>query len=92
MFTKTLTADLLLTFDGSDNCAITSLTEGVTANGTGKWEDNGAKKAWNEKDRDMIDVSYKVDFGNGFTATTTDNLIWQRSGVTTEEFSPIYNK
>lgn len=28
--TKTLTADLLLTFDGSDNCTITSATDGVT--------------------------------------------------------------
>lgn len=92
VLTKTLTADLLLTFDGSDNCTITSATEGVTASGSGKWVDNGAKKAWNEKDRDMIDVSYKVDFGGGFTAETTDNLIWQRSGVKVEEFSPIYNK
>ena len=92
VMTKTLTADLLLAFDDANNCTITSLTEGVTASGSGKWEDNGAKKAWNEKDRDMIDVSYKVDFGGGFTAETTDNLIWQRSGVTVEEFSPIYNK
>ena len=92
VMTKTLTADLLLSFDGSDNCTISSLTQGVTASGSGKWEDNGAKKAWNEKDRDMIDLSYKVDFGGGFTAETTDNLIWQRSGVTTQEFSPIYNK
>lgn len=90
--TKTLTADLLLTFDGSDNCTITSATDGVTASGNGKWVDDGAKKAWNEKDRDMIDVSYEVDFGGGFTVKTTDNLIWQRSGVTVEEFSPIYNK
>ncbi|MDD7028248.1 MAG: DUF1735 domain-containing protein, partial [Prevotellaceae bacterium] len=33
--TKTLTADLLLTFDGSDNCTITSATDGVTASGNG---------------------------------------------------------
>lgn len=92
VMTKTLTADLLLTFDESGNCTITSTTEGVTATGNGKWEDDGAKKAWNEKDRDMIDVSYKIDFGGGFTAETTDNLIWQRSGVKVEEFSPIYNK
>ena len=92
VMTKTLTADLLLAFDDANNCTVSSLTEGVTASGSGKWEDNGAKKAWNEKDRDMIDVSYKVDFGGGFTAETTDNLIWQRSGVTVEEFSPIYNK
>lgn len=89
---KTMTADLLLTFDGSNNCTVSSLTPGVTATGSGKWEDDGAKKAWNQKDRDMIDLSYKVDFGGGNVAETTDNLIWQRSGVTLEEFSPIYNK
>lgn len=89
---KTMTADLLLTFDGSNNCTVSSLTSGVTATGSGKWEDDGAKKAWNQKDRDMIDLSYKVDFGGGNVAETTDNLIWQRSGVTLEEFSPIYNK
>lgn len=89
---KTMTADLLLTFDGSNNCTVSSLTPGVTATGSGKWEDDGAKKAWNQKDRDMIDLSYKVDFGGGNVAETTDNLIWQRSGVKLEEFAPIYNK
>lgn len=90
--TKTLTADLLLTFDDSGNCTITSATEGVTASGSGKWVDDGAKKAWNGKDRDLLDVSYKVDFGGGNVAETTDNLIWQRNGVVTEEFAPVYNK
>lgn len=92
VMTKTITADLMLTFDDSGNCTVTSATEGVTATGSGKWVDDGAKKAWNEKDRDMIDLTYKVDFGGGNVAETTDNLIWQRSGVVTEEFSPIYNK
>lgn len=89
--TQTLTADLLLTFNESGDCTITSATEGVTASGSGKWVDDGAKKAWNGKDRDLLDVSYKVDFGGGNVAETTDNLIWQRSGVTVEEFAPVYN-
>lgn len=89
---KTMTADLLITFDQSGNCTVSSLTDGVTATGSGKWEDDGAKKAWNQKDRDMIDLSYTVDFGNGNVAKTTDNLIWQRSGVKVEEFTPVYNK
>ena len=89
---KTMTADLLLSFNESGNCTVSSLTEGVTATGTGKWEDDGAKKAWNQKDRDMIDLSYTVNFGDGNVAETTDNLIWQRSGIQLEEFAPIYNK
>lgn len=89
---KTMTADLLLSFNESGNCTVSSLTEGVTATGTGKWEDDGAKKAWNQKDRDMIDLSYTVNFGDGNVAETTDNLIWQRSGIQLEEFTPIYNK
>lgn len=99
MLTHTISADLLVTFDGSENATITSLTEGVTASGTGKWVDNGAKKAWNNKDRDLLDLSYSVDFGGNYgihkvnlAASTTDNLIWQRSGIKVEEFSPIYNK
>lgn len=79
--------DLLLTFDGSDNCTISSLTAGVTVSGTGKWTDDGAKKAWGNKDRDLMELSYTVD-----GTAVNEKLVWQRSGVTLEEFAPTYNK
>lgn len=93
------TADLLLTFDATDKCTISSLTPSVTATGTGSWGDNSEKKAWGNKDRDGLELDYVVDFHvtddydnvieNG---TTHEKLVWQRSGVTLEEFSPVYVK
>ena len=84
-------ADLLLDFSG-DNCTISSLTSGVTATGNGTWGDNTEKKAWGNKDRDGMELNYTVDFGNGHKWSTHEKMVWQRSGVTKEEFSPVYNK
>ena len=82
-------AELLLTFNG-DNCTISSLTEGVTATGSGTWGDDTEKKAWGNKDRDGLELNYTVDFGGGVSMTTHEKMVWQRSGVTIEEFTPVY--
>ena len=84
-------ATLLLTFNG-DNCAISSLTDGVTATGNGSWGDDSEKKAWGNKDRDGMELNYTVDFGNGHSWSTHEKMVWQRSGVTINEFTPVYNK
>lgn len=83
--------DLLLTFDGSDNCTISSLTDGVTATGNGSWGDNTEKKAWGNKDRDGMELNYTVTV-DGKQFSKHEKLVWQRSGVTLEEFAPVYNK
>lgn len=85
-------ADLLLNFDGSNNCTISSLTEGVTASGSGSWGDNTMIKAWGNKDRDGMELNYNVDFGDGHTLAVHENMVWERSGVTSEEFAPVYVK
>ena len=85
-------ADLLLSFDNSDKCTISSLTEGVTATGSGAWGDNTEKKAWADKDRDGMELEYKVDFGGGHQLTVHEKMIWERSGVTIEEFGTVYSK
>lgn len=97
--TRPYTADLLLTFDGSENCIITSLTPGVDVTGNGSWTDDGAKKSWNNKDRDLMELSYTVDFnavddyGNVIDkGVTHERLVWFRSGVKVEEFAPVYTK
>ena len=96
--TKTFPVDLQLVFDANDNCTITSASAGITATGSGKWTDNGAKKSWNNKDRDLIELTYKVDFnvtddkGNAVKADVAENLVWLRSDVKTTEFSPVYTK
>ena len=84
------TADLLLNFNG-ENCTITSLTDGVTASGNGTYGDNAAKKAWGNKDRDQLDLNYNVTFPDGSTLSRNERLIWQRSGITIEEFEPVYS-
>ena len=89
---KTFTADMLLTFDGSDKCTIRSLTDGVTVTGNGSWGDDSEKKSWGDKDRDGMELSYSVDFGNGNKLSKHEKLVWQRSGVKFEEFSATYVK
>lgn len=82
--------DLLLTFDANENCTITSLTAGVTATGNGTWTDDGEKKSWGNKDRDLLELNYTIDFGGGTQSSTHEKLVWQRNGVTIEEFAPVY--
>ncbi len=80
-------ADMLLTFDANDKCVITSLTNGVSVSGTGSFTDDGAKKSWGNKDRDLMELNYTV---NG--TTVNERLVWFRSGVKLEEFAPVYTK
>ena len=67
-------------------------TDGVTASGTGSWGDNTEIKAWGNKDRDGMELNYTVDFGGGKKFSTHEKMVWQRSGVTIEEFVPVYKK
>ncbi len=90
---KIYNADLQLTFDGSEKCTITSLTDGVTATGSGSWGDDSEKKAWGDKDRDGMELDYTVTFADGKSFSTSEKLVWQRSGVIpANEFSPVYQK
>lgn len=81
--------ELLLTFDGSDKCSVSSLTDGVSASGTGAYVEKSEKKAWNNKDRDGLYLDYKINFSDA-SVSTKDTLVWQSRGVVKEVFSPIY--
>ena len=87
---KILKADLLLTFDDKENCTITSLTDGVTATGSGSWADNGIH-SWNNKDRDLMELNAEITFAGGVKKSLNEKLVWWRSGVSKEEFSYTYN-
>lgn len=52
--------NLVLTFDGSDNCTVSTNTVGYQASGSGLWERQAAIKAWGDKDRDQLILTYKV--------------------------------
>jgi len=79
--TVTIAANLLLTFDESEECTITSLTDNVKVTGLGKYTLNGAKKANNNKDRDLIELYYTLTDENGQSIDCQERLIWKRSGV-----------
>lgn len=87
---KILKADLLLTFDANEKCTITSLTDGVTATGTGSWADNGIH-SWNNKDRDLMELNAEITFAGSVKKNLNEKLVWWRSGVSKEEFSYTYN-
>ena len=89
---QSYSADLLLSFNG-ENCTISSLTEGVTASGSGTWGDDTEKKAWGNRDRDGMELNYSVDFGDGHSWSTNEKMVWQRSGVKPiDEYTPYYIK
>lgn len=83
-------ADLLLTFDQNDKCTISSLTPGVTATGNGSWGDNIMKQAWGQKDRDGMNLKYEITFADGYKKSVDETLVFMRSGVTSQEFAPVY--
>ena len=87
---KILKAGLLLPFDDKENCTITSLTDGVTATGSGSWADNGIH-SWNNKDRDLMELNAEITFAGGVKKNLNEKLVWWRSGVSKEEFSYTYN-
>lgn len=92
---KTYDFDLLLTFDASDNCVVASLSPVYTGGGSGSWKDDGEKKSWGNKDRDLMELNYQMDLGtdelgNTITANVQEKLVWQRSGVKSTEFTVIY--
>jgi hypothetical protein len=69
-----------LTFDNSDNCTLTSSSENFEVTGTGKWISKGAEKAWNDKDRDLLELTYTIRYKAGTqykTISTKESLIMQ---------------
>lgn len=92
---------LLLKFDGSGNCTISSGTAGYTVTGTGSFVSKGEKKSWGNKDRDALYLSYQVSYssitvGTGGNAkiisgniTTKDTLVMRDRAVKMETFTPV---
>lgn len=78
-----------LAFDGSENCSISTESEGWTvSNASGKFTSKGAKQAWGQKDRDLIELSYTIENAKGTKLTVKENLVWQKHGIAMpEEFT-----
>jgi len=87
---KIIESKLLLTFDESGNCIITSNSQGVVASGSGKFVVKGEKKSWGNKDRDAIYLDYSISMTGGKTYVTKDTLVVRDRGVKMETFTPSY--
>lgn len=89
-----IVCELDLSFDASDNCTISTASEGWTVSvASGKFTSKGAKEAWAQKDRDLIELNYTIEHVSGIKLTTKEQLIWQTNGVRMpEEFSYTLNK
>lgn len=87
---KTLTCELIITFNG-DDCTITTNTPGMTASGSGKYVTLGEKNSWDNKDRDALYLNYEINFGP-VKFKTEDTLVLRTRDVTAEYFTPVYNK
>jgi hypothetical protein len=82
---------LQLTFDASANCTIASITNGVTASGTGKFVSKGEKNSWGNKDRDALYLEYTVDLASqNMRVSTKDTLVMRDRAVTMETFAPVF--
>ena len=83
---KNQTVNLKLTFNPETNdCVITSLSDGVTAGGSGKFVLKGEENAFAGKDRDVLYLDYTFDTGS-VKCSTKDTLVVRDRGVIAEEF------
>lgn len=79
---------LLLTFNGSEQCTISSATANITATGEGRFVKRGEKNSWGSKDRDALYLSYQVTLP-GMQVSTLDTLVLRDRSVTMETFTPV---
>lgn len=98
--TQTLSCNLILTFDDNDKCTVTSNTENCTVSGSGTWTHQGAKKAWGDKDRDLLVLNYKVKYTYNYSSSEsryktyecTDSLIMRDRESKFETFDYTYKE
>lgn len=93
---KNIACDLLLTFNDSQGCTISTNTAGCTASGSGQWTYKGEPKAWGDKDRDLLELNYNftIDYvyndQTGETATykysSQERMVMQSRQNKLEEF------
>lgn len=78
---------LILKFDNSGKCTISSATNGITASGSGSFVKRGDKNSWGDTDRDVVYLNYEIDMPE-MQISTSDTLVMRDRGVKMETFSP----
>lgn len=81
-----LNCELELTFADNGTCTISTSKAGFTVTGTGRFTEKGAKKAWGDKDRDLLELEFTISNGTD-NLTAKESLVWKRSGVKLETFN-----
>ena len=72
---KNIMCDLIIKIDDNGNVTVTTDTPGCKASGSGKYTYHGAIKAWNNTDRDMIELNYSY---------TIPYVVNEQTGATAE--------
>ena len=83
------TCPLVLTFDATGNCTVTSSSPTTfTATGTGKFVKKGDKNSFGNVDRDVLYLNYTIThIAKNITSQTNDTLLMRNRGVTMEQFT-----
>jgi len=85
---KATACKLQLLFNGNE-CKISALTEGFTAEGSGSFVEKGEKQSMGGKDRNALYLKYTVKSAAlGKSVTTTDTLVVRDRGIAPEYFTP----
>lgn len=73
---------LQLAFTNDGACTVSSLTEGFTASGQGRFVTKGEKQALGGKDADALYLDYTVSYSEqGITYATRDTMVVQTRGI-----------
>lgn len=82
--------NLILTFNGNNECTLSTDTPGCKVSGNGKYVEKGEKNSFNNKDRDVLYLDYKVELENVATYETKDTLVMRDRQVKPEWFNVVY--
>ena len=83
-----ISCDLILTFDDTGKCSVTTDSKDFTATGAGTFVKRGDKKSWGNEDRDVIYLNYDMEFSD-MKYTSTDTLVVRSRDVVMETFSTV---
>lgn len=76
---KNLTCELLLNINEQGACTVSTNTPGCTASGTGQWTRQGEPKAWGDKDRDLLVLSYNFAIDYVYNEQTGQHATYKYS-------------
>ncbi len=86
---KTLNCELLITIGENGEGTVSTESEGCSASGTAKWTYKGEPKAWGDKDRDLLELSYTFSIDYVYNAQTGQHATYK---LTSDERMVMQNR